>query len=308
MSAELRRVLVTGLSGFVGQHMLRMQDLLASEFGINIVPDEPLFELCDLPSVERRVTETAPDWVIHLAAQSNVPQAFKNPAETLRINVLGTLHLLQALDKHQFKGRLLYVSSGDVYGATPEGNLPICETQLPKPGNPYAVSKLAAEALCLQWSLGAAYDVVIARPFNHIGTGQRPDFVVPSIAKQIAELFSTSGGEANILVGDIDVTRDFLDVRDVIHAYFNLLSKGKSGTIYNVCSGQECIVRDLVLKLVALSGKNVELVKDPERFRPADQRRVCGDNVRIIQDTGWRPRYNLDQTLSDILQSFSTSS
>lgn len=301
MSVDSRRVLVTGLSGFVGQHMLQLQETLASEYAITIIPDEPLFELCDRQSVERRVNDAAPDWVIHLAAQSNVPQAFANPEETLRINVLGTLHLLQALDAYQFKGRLLYVSSGDVYGATPEANLPIRETQLPNPGNPYAVSKLAAEALCLQWGLSAAYDVVVARPFNHIGPGQRPDFVVPSIARQIAE----AGLEAaDVMVGDIDVTRDFLDVRDVIHAYFSLLSKGKSGTLYNVCSGLERQVRDLALKLGELSGKTVQLVQDPARLRRADQRRVCGDNTRITHDTGWQPQYVLDQTLSDILQSF----
>lgn len=300
MSADLRRVLVTGLSGFVGQHMLHLQDMLASEYDVTIIPDEPLFELSDLQSVERRVNDAAPDWVIHLAAQSNVPQAFANPEETLRINVLGTLHLLQALDAHQFKGRLLYVSSGDVYGATPEASLPIGEEQLPNPGNPYAVSKLAAEALCLQWSLRANYDVVVARPFNHIGSGQRPDFVVPSIARQIAK----AEIEADVMVGDIDVTRDFLDVRDVIHAYFCLLNKGKAATIYNVCSGQERKVRDLAIMLAELSSKNVQLVQDPARMRPADQRRVCGDNARITHDTGWQPRYALDRTLAEILQSF----
>lgn len=304
MSADSRRVLVTGLSGFVGQHLLRLQDILASEYAVSIVPDEPLFELCDLQSVERRVKEAEPDWVIHLAAQSYVPQAFAKPEETLRINVLGTLHVLQALDAHQFKGRLLYVSSGDVYGATSDANLPIRETQLPNPGNPYAVSKLAAEALCLQWGLSAAYDVVVARPFNHIGPGQRPDFVVPSIARQIAE---ASGEAADVMVGDIDVTRDFLDVRDVIHAYFSLLRKGKSGTRYNICSRQEHNIRDLAIKLAELSGKTVQLVQDPTRLRKADQRRVCGDNTRITQDTGWQPRYALDQTLSDILQSYTTS-
>lgn len=308
MVTDSRRVLVTGLSGFVGQHILRLETVLASEYGATIIPDEPLFELCDRQSVERRVNDAAPDWVIHLAAQSNVPQAFANPEETLRINVLGTLHLLQALDAYQFKGRLLYVSSGDIYGATPEANLPIRETQLPKPGNPYAVSKLAAEALCLQWGLSASYDIVVARPFNHIGPGQRPDFVVPSIAKQIAESTFDSGAETNVMVGDIDVTRDFLDVRDVIHAYFTLLSKGKSCTLYNVCSGQERKIRDLALNLAELSGKTVQLVQDSARLRKADQRRVCGDNTRITQDTGWQPRFPLNQTLSDILQSYSISS
>lgn len=294
---------MTGLSGFVGQHILKMQSLIGAENNLAIVPDNPSCDLCDQNSVNHWVSEAQPDWVIHLAAQSNVPYAFQNPEETLRVNLLGTLHLLQALDQHGFTGRLLYVSSGDVYGLTPEDQLPIEETQPPNPGNPYAVSKISAEALCMQWAQKSAYEIMIARPFNHIGPGQRTDFVVPSIAQQI----STASNGSDILVGDIDVTRDFLDVRDVVSAYFKLLELGKSHTVYNVCSGQERQVRDLALTLANLSGKTIKLIQDPARFRPADQRRVCGDNTRLIRDTGWKPRYSLEQTLQDVLQSFQSA-
>lgn len=299
MTSALRRVLVTGLSGFVGGHISRMQRELAESFQCEILPDQT-FDLCDQGSVDRLIADAKPDWVIHLAAQSNVPEAFDNPEKTLNINLLGTLHLLQALDKSNFKGRLLYVSSGDVYGVTPQDQLPILETQIPKPGNPYAVSKIAAEALCLQWCLKSPYEVMVARPFNHIGPGQRPDFVVASIAQQIA-----AGGETPVVaVGDIDVTRDFLDVRDVIYAYFELLTNGHTRKIYNVCSGQERLVRDLADWLACLSAKQVTLTQDAARFRPADQRRVCGSNARISKDTNWQPRYSLNQTLQDILNSF----
>ena len=302
MASALRRVLVTGLSGFVGGHILGMQNALAEHYDCEILPDQP-FDLSDKSAVDRLIGDAKPDWVIHLAAQSNVPAAFNDPEETLKINLLGTLNLLQALDNHQFSGRLLYISSGDVYGATPEALLPIVETQLTHPGNPYAVSKVAAEALCLQWHLKCTYDVLVARPFNHIGPGQRPDFVVASLAQQIVD----GGDSPSIMVGDIDVTRDFLDVRDVIHAYFELLDKGQSGTIYNVSSGHERFVRDLANELARLANKQVSLVQDPLRFRPADQRRVCGSNDRICKDTGWKPRYSLDQTLQDILNSIRNS-
>lgn len=302
MASALRRLLVTGLSGFVGGHICRIREVLEKEYNCEILPD-CAFDLCDQNAVDQLIADSKPNWVIHLAAQSNVPAAFKNPEETLQINLLGTLHLLQALDRHHFKGRLLYVSSGDVYGATPEASLPIVETQLPHPGNPYAVSKVAAEALCLQWHLKCAYDILVARPFNHIGPGQRPDFVVPSIAQQIMN----GGAEPVVMVGDIDVTRDFLDVRDVIRAYFALLDKGYPGTIYNVCSGQEQLVRDLANRLACLSGKQVTLVQDSSRFRPADQRRVYGANQRIFKDTGWKPQLSLDQTLQDILNVFRNS-
>lgn len=299
MASASRRVLITGLSGFVGGHICQMQGAIEKTYGCTILPDQP-FDLCDQNAVDQLIADSKPDWVIHLAAQSNVPAAFQDPELTLQINMLGTLHLLQALDRHHFKGRLLYVSSGDVYGATPEASLPIVETQLPHPGNPYAVSKVAAEALCLQWHLKCAYGILVARPFNHIGPGQRPDFVVASIAQQIVN----GGAEPSVMVGDIDVTRDFLDVRDVIRAYFVLLDKGRSGTIYNVCSGQEQLVRNLANRLACLSGKQVTLLQDPSRFRPADQRRVYGSNQRISEDTGWKPQLSLDQTLQDILNVF----
>lgn len=300
MSNQTRTVLVTGLSGFVGHHMVQMQHELSSEYGVTLIADDPSCDLCDQRLVEQRVAAANPDWVIHLAAQSNVPLAFQDPEATLRVNVLGTLHLLQALDKQRFSGRMLYVSSGDVYGATSENQLPIVETQLPHPGNPYAVSKVSAEALCMQWGLNASYDILVARPFNHIGPNQRPDFVVPSIAAQIA----AASNSAEVMVGDIDVTRDFLDVRDVIYAYFSLLKSGKDHTVYNVCSGTERKIRDLAEALVQLSGKKVTLVQDPARLRPVDQRRVCGSATRLQSDTGWAPRFSLERTLQDVLQSF----
>lgn len=295
-----RRVLVTGLSGFVGAHILQMREQILREYNAEILTTAQQFDLRNQVEVARFVADTNPDDVIHLAGQSNIPAAFKDPEQTLQINVIGTLHLLQALDQHGFHGRLLYVSSGDVYGAVNVASLPMSEKQLPRPGNPYAVSKLAAEALCLQWSVKSDYDILVARPFNHIGPGQSADFVVPSIAKQIAE----SHSPVQVSVGDIDVTRDFLDVRDVIHAYFSLLKKGKSGHIYNVCSGKERRIRDLALEIAALSGKQVSFVEDPTRIRPIDHRRVCGASTLIMQDTGWTPRFGLEQTLQDILQSF----
>lgn len=300
MAPQLHRVLVTGLSGFVGQHILKMQQDLLSEYSVTVIADDPTCDLCNKELVEARVAEADPDWVIHLAAQSKVPLAFQDPESTLQVNVFGTLNLLQALDKYKFCGRMLYVSSGDVYGATPENQLPISETQCPKPGNPYAVSKVAAEALCMQWGLKADYDILVARPFNHIGPNQHTDFVVPSIAKQLVAM----NDPAEIMVGDIDVTRDFLDVRDVIHAYFSLLARGNSQKVYNVSSGSERKIRELADILVRLSGKQASFIRDQSRLRPVDQKRVCGSAEALRQDTGWVPRYSLERTLRDIIQSF----
>lgn len=295
------RVLVTGLSGFVGGCILKMSDQIRSEYNAEIIVAEDFIDLRNSLETELWISQVSPDWVIHLAAQSNVPASFLDPEETLQVNLIGTLHLLQALDKHKFNGKLLYVSSGDVYGLTAEELLPINECHPAKPANPYAVSKLAAETLCLQWGITSSFDVIVARPFNHIGPGQRPDFVVPSMAKQIID---SDQYPICVMVGDVDITRDFLDVRDVVHAYFKLLSSGNRGTVYNVCSGKERLVRDIAQSMATLSGKTIELIRDSARFRVADQRRVCGSNDRICADTGWQPRYTLDETLQDVLQSF----
>ncbi|VVM43424.1 GDP-6-deoxy-D-mannose reductase [Pseudomonas fluorescens] len=241
-----------------------------------------------------------PDAVIHLAGQTFVPEAFRDPARTFDINLLGTLNLLQALKARGFQGTFLYVSSGDVYGQVSESDLPITEQQAPCPRNPYAVSKLSAEFLSLQWGLSEDWPVLVARPFNHIGTGQKESFVIASAARQINRI--KQGLQAPQLeVGDIDVTRDFLDVGDVISAYFALLENGLPGQVYNICSGREQSIRSLIEQLADLAEVPVQLVQDPARMRRADQRRVCGSHTKLTRTTGWTPEITTQQSLRAIL-------
>lgn len=241
-----------------------------------------------------------PDAVIHLAGQTFVPEAFRDPARTLNINLLGTLNLLQALKARGFKGTFLYVSSGDVYGQVTESHLPITELQPPCPRNPYAVSKLSAEFLSLQWGLSEGWPVLVARPFNHIGTGQKDSFVIASAARQINRI--KQGLQAPQLeVGDIDVTRDFLDVGDVVSAYLALLEKGTPGQVYNICSGREQSIRSLIEQLGDLAQVDMQLIQDPARLRRADQRRVCGSSAKLAQTTGWTPEITTQQSLRAIL-------
>lgn len=241
-----------------------------------------------------------PDAVIHLAGQTFVPEAFRDPARTFDINLLGTLNLLQALKARGFKGPFLYVSSGDVYGQVEESALPITEQQPPCPRNPYAVSKLSAEFLSLQWGLSEGWPVLVARPFNHIGTGQKDSFVIASAARQINRI--KQGLQAPQLeVGDIDVTRDFLDVDDVVSAYFALLEKGTPGQVYNICSGHEQSIRSLIEQMGDLAEVELQLVQDPARLRRADQRRVCGSHQRLARTTGWTPQISIQQSLRAIL-------
>lgn len=292
-----KKLLLTGLTGFVGGHLQAYLETVASEWRLLPPP-----EAVDLTRPESLMAWCAqrPDAVIHLAGQTFVPEAFRDPARTLEVNLLGTLNLLQALKAGGFDGTFLYVSSGDVYGQVEPADLPIREAQLPVPRNPYAVSKLAAEHLCQQWGISEGWRVMVARPFNHVGAGQKPDFVLSSVARQIARV--QRGLQPPLVeVGDVDVTRDFLDVRDVISAYFALLANGRGGETYNVCSGIERSVRELIGQMAELADVRIELVQDSSRMRRSEQRQVKGSPARLAEATGWSPAISMEETLKTIL-------
>ncbi|MFM9381088.1 GDP-mannose 4,6-dehydratase [Pseudomonas sp. UV AK001] len=292
-----RSLFITGLSGFVGQHI--QSRLMLDDSTWNLLPAASPYDLTKPHSLVD-LWPQLPDAVIHLAGQTFVPEAFRDPARTFEINLLGTLNLLQALKARGFNGPFLYVSSGDVYGQVDEAALPITEQQPPCPRNPYAVSKLSAEHLCLQWGLSEDWPVLVARPFNHIGTGQKDSFVIASAARQISRIKQGLQGP-QLEVGDIDVTRDFLDVDDVVSAYFALLEKGTPGQVYNICSGHEQSIRSLIEQMGDLAEVELQLVQDPARMRRADQRRVCGSHQRLARTTGWTPQISIQQSLRAIL-------
>ncbi|WP_312283561.1 GDP-mannose 4,6-dehydratase [Candidatus Igneacidithiobacillus taiwanensis] len=285
------KLLLTGASGFVGQTIQAALPCVALPDGL---------DLRDRAALGAAIADIRPDTVIHLAAQSFVPASFQNPRETFDINLYGTLNLLEALQSVGFQGRMLFVGSGDTYGQVPEAALPVRETHPLHPRNPYAVSKVAAEALCYQWSQTSGFEIVLVRPFNHIGPGQSPRFAIADFAKQVMEI--RLGRRAPVLqVGDIDVTRDFTDVRDVVRAYALLLEQGRNGGIYNVCSGREYSIRDLLQKLIALAGVDARIEQDPARLRPAEQRRMVASFEALHRDTGWQPLIPMEQSLQDLM-------
>jgi len=290
----LTRVLVTGDQGFVGTHALAQ---IPATFGLS--DSVPHIDIRDKAALVACLNANPPEAVLHLAALSFVPDSFKAPEATYEVNFLGTLRLLEALAETGFKGRFLFVSTGDAYGMLAAESLPVSETLPLRPRNPYAVSKVAAEALCYQWSQTGPFEVVMARPFNHIGAGQAPTFAISDFARQIAEI--SAGQRSPVLkVGNIDVTRDFTDVKDVLKAYELLLSNGRNGEVYNVCSGVERSVRSLVERLLELAGVKAEIQNDPTRFRPSDQPRVCGDHAKLSRDTGWQPEVPMEETLLNL--------
>ena len=243
------------------------------------------------------------DAVIHLAAITFVPESFERPHETYEINLHGTINLIEGLKRRGFQGAFLYVSSGDVYGTVPPEHLPVGEERIPRPRNPYAASKLAAEAYCIQAGISWGLRVLIARPFNHIGPGQSERFVLPAMAKQILEI--KQGKRPPVIeTGNVDVTRDFSDVRDVLRAYLALLASGRAGETYNVCSGVERNVGQVLLEMLSLSGVKATVQAKHEKMRPNEQKRHCGSNRKLCDDTGWAARVAFGRSLQDLLASW----
>jgi GDP-4-dehydro-6-deoxy-D-mannose reductase len=239
--------------------------------------------------------------VFHLAGQSSVGQSFQAPLETWEINATGTLRLLESLRRDCVKPpRLLLVSSAEVYGGVPEAEQPIQENHPPRPLTPYGSSKGSAELCALQFGEMGSVEVVVTRSFNHIGPGQDARFVLPSLARQLVRM-RRGGAEPVLRVGNLNVRRDFLDVRDVVHAYLTLMESGEERAVYNVCSGEDRSLLAIVEQLVRLSGTGARIEEDPERFRPADIPVLVGDPSRL-RSLGWEPRIPLDRSLGDVLE------
>ncbi len=243
-----------------------------------------------------------PDVVFHLAAQTFVPDALASPQETYEANVLGTARLLEAMRAYSKAGasrpRLVFVSSGEAYGAQPSASFPLDERTPFHPSNPYAASKAAAEMLVLGEAHAFGVDVVVARPFNHIGPGQSDRFVIANFARQLAQI--ASGGEPIMRVGNLDARRDFLDVRDVVRAYVVLARRGVSGEVYNICSGIARSIRDALAALIRVAHVAVEVRDDPARMRPSDVPLFVGSYEKLRSATGWAPQISFEHSIRDI--------
>jgi GDP-4-dehydro-6-deoxy-D-mannose reductase len=290
--------LIIGGTGFVGRHLARR---LEPRYAVTATGRER--DIRDRDAMMGLVGEVGPDIVVNLAAITTVAESRADPRRTYSIGFGGLLNLLEALETHGFSGRLLLVSSSEVYGHPRPDELPLTESAPFRPMSPYAVAKAAGEMLCREWIHSAGFEIVMARPFTHIGPGQSRRFSVASFAYQIASIVA-GDRPAIVRAGNLDSTRDLTDVRDVVRAYDLLLHDGEAGSVYNVCTGREVKMRDVLAKMIALSGTRIEISEDRSLFRTAEQQRLCGSPEALAACTGWAPEVSLDKTLGDILRQF----
>jgi GDP-4-dehydro-6-deoxy-D-mannose reductase len=262
-------------------------------------------DLTDPAAAAAVVEGVRPERIIHLAGQASVHQSWLDPAGTLRANVLGVVHLLDAVRSRGLRPPVLVVGSAEEYGPVAPEEMPMREETPLRPASPYAVSKVAQGALALLYGPAGGLRVVLTRTFHHTGPGRGEAFAESSFARQLAEI--EAGRQPPVLkVGNLEAVRDFADVRDVVRAYWMLLEKGAGGTAYNVCTGRGRRIRDLLDLLLAASGAKVEVRVDPERLRPSDVPAQVGDPSRLRAATGWEPRIPLERSLLDLLDDWRT--
>jgi GDP-4-dehydro-6-deoxy-D-mannose reductase len=291
------KALITGINGFVGPHL--KQHLVNNGFevfGTDISNGELVdysVDLLDKQVVYDLISKVIPDFIFHLAAQSSVKLSFIKPELTREINVTGTKNLLDAVKSIVPDSRILVVGSADVYGVPDE--TPLTESSKLNPISPYGKSRLEQEKLALSYGL----NLVISRSFTHTGPGQKPIFVCSDFAKQIAEI--ENGKEAVINVGNIDVKRDFMDVRDIVKAYLLALEKCNFNEVYNICSGNTYSIREILDILLSMTEKQIKVEEDPTKLRKNDILLMEGNNSKFIEATGWKAEIPFEKTLKDLL-------
>ncbi len=308
-------ILITGAEGFVGPYLIRELTptgipihatyLVSRQRRLDVLPESEWHhcDLTDQKQVSDLIRDIRPTFVYHLAGISFVPLAESKRHLALDVNLGGTLNLLEALAQTHLRPRLVLISSGEVYGKVPQERGPLKENFPLLPANFYAATKAASEKIAWSFFQRGDLDLVIFRPFNHIGPGQVPSFVVSDFARQVARI--TLGlAEPKVYVGDIDVFRDFTDVRDVARGYRMCFESFSPGDIYNLASGRVVSIREILSTLISFSNKPIEIVRDPTRFRKSEIRKVAVSVERFQSATGWVPRIPLKQTLREVYETW----
>ena len=309
------RVLITGITGFVGSHMAEYALAQGAQvFGSNRwrsktenvehLRSKVTFiesDLRDVSSVRALLEISVPDYVVHLAAQSFVGVSWHAPAETLSTNIISQVNLLEAIRGLKMSPRLLAAGSSEEYGLVFQDELPIKETNQLRPLSPYAVSKVTQDMMAYQYFKSYGLPIIRTRAFNHEGPRRGDVFVTSNFARQVAEI-EAGLREPVVYVGDLTPRRDYSDVRDIVRGYWLLLERGEPGEVYNLCSGRSWSIKQVLDFLLNLSTvKGIAVKTDPARLRPSDVMILEGDPTKMRRATGWKVEIPFERTLTELL-------
>lgn len=319
---ECKRFLITGFSGFVGRHFLQYlydKNESMEVFGIDI--RKPAFDttvyadrlkisfkevnLLDKEALKEVLEIFKPQYILHLASFSSVAFSWQHPEESFVNNTNIFLNMTGILKELQLPCRVLSIGSSEEYGNVLPKHLPLKETMQLQPVSPYAVARVSQEMLSKVFVDSYHLDIILTRSFNHIGPWQDERFVVPSFIQRILNIRDAGLSEGTIETGDTSIIRDFVDVRDVVNAYYMLLTEGTPGEIYNICSGTGIALSDIIDQIADIVGVKVSTKVNPEYVRPNDNRVVVGSHEKITTELGWQPVIKWEQTLCDMVEEMS---
>lgn len=309
MAGAMEKGLVIGAAGFVGKYLMDEMRADGMEVSATKLSHEKLdytdaeiynLDIMDREAVVALLFEVRPDYIFHLAAQSSVGLAWKNPGLTVDVNIKGSINVMDAIRELFYKPRVLLIGSGEEYGHILPGETPITEENALRPGNIYAATKACQNMIGNIYSKAYDMELMMVRAFNHIGPGQAPMFVVSDFCKQVAEI-EKGVREPVMKVGNLAARRDFTDVRDVVKAYVKLIHAGRSGETYNVGSGNAREIRAVLDLIISKSTADISVEIDSNKLRPVDVPIIEADITRLNRLTGWLPQIPLEQTIQETL-------
>lgn len=306
----MKRALIIGAAGFVGGYLIEhlKRDCGMSVYATKLAGEQISsqdavvlnLDILDKAAIEELMFTVRPDYIFHLAAQSSVGVAWKNPGLTIDVNIKGSVNVLDALRDLYYKPRVLLIGSGEEYGHIELSEVPIKENNRLRPGNIYAATKACQNMIGNIYSKAYDMDIMSVRAFNHIGPAQAPMFVISDFCKQVAEIEKGLRPQV-MMVGNLMAKRDFTDVRDVVRAYALLIEKGLSGETYNVGSGYAISIQDVLAIILSSTRIKIEVKTDPNKIRPVDVPIIEADITKLTEATGWKPEISLDRTIRETL-------
>lgn len=307
----MKKILITGVCDFVSRYFLKYLNNILEKYlvvGVDISAECPYkydflkyqqLDIKDRVSFKKLLLQEKPDYIVHLASLSSVSQSWEHPVESFCNNTNIFLNIVESIRELKLNTRVLSIGSSEEYGNYPASKMPLKEDFALLANNPYSIARVSQEMLSQLYAREYGVDIVMTRSFNHIGPYQRKCFVVSSFVKQLVEI--SKGNQKQIHVGNIEIIRDFLDVRDVVDAYYKILINGQTGEIYNVCSGNGVKLKNIIDEVSNQLSIKPEIMINTSKIRPTDNMCIIGDNSKLKGELNWNIQYNLGETLKDMI-------